>query len=191
MVSGSSAEFRARGKPFVIWSGIKFGLRSVAEVLLQRRSFGYACANFGRPVSFRNWLQGHDLDWPRLDREQRYTWLNRFGEELMAGVQELIPVPPVATLCWVLQQAGPQGLDKDGLLEEFKAAIAQAKEHGAFVVVPRSDPQYALQKAIELMLLRGMIRYQDDGVYRIRAGQQALADYYAKSIEHHFKADES
>jgi glycerol-3-phosphate O-acyltransferase len=191
MVNGCSAEFRARGKPFVIWSGIKFGLRSVAEVLLQRRSFGYACANFGRPVSFRNWLQGHDLDWPRLDREQRYTWLNRFGEELMAGVQELIPVPPVATLCWVLRQAGPQGLDKDGLLEEFKAAIAQAKEHGAFVVVPRSDPQYALQKAIELMLLRGMIRYQDDGVYRIRAGQQALADYYAKSIEHHFKVDES
>lgn len=187
MVSGSSAEFRARGKSFVIWSGLKFGLRSVAEMLLRRRSFGYACAHFGRPVSFRDWLRDHGLDWPALDREQRYRWLNRFGEELMAGIQELIPVPPVATLCWVLRQAGPGGLDKVGLLEQFKTAIEHARAAGAFVVVPRADPQYALQKAIELMLLRGMLHYREDGIYRVPEDRQPLASYYAKSIEHHLQ----
>jgi glycerol-3-phosphate O-acyltransferase len=189
MVSASSAEFRTRGKPFVIWSGIKFGLRTIVEILLQRRSFGYACANFGRPVSFRDWLQHHDLDWPDLDREQRFTALNHFGTELMAAVQALIPVPPVATLCWVLRQAGPDGLDKTRLLVQFKQAIASAKTQGAFVVVPHADEQFALQKAIELMLLRGMIRYRDDGVYRIHSEQQALVAYYAKSIEHYFQPD--
>ncbi|MDH3538142.1 MAG: 1-acyl-sn-glycerol-3-phosphate acyltransferase, partial [Gammaproteobacteria bacterium] len=116
MVRASSAEFRAKGRRFIVWSGIKFGLRTIAEILLQRRSFGYACANFGRPLSFRDWLEGHDVDWPGLDREQRFGWLNRFGEELMATVSELIPVPPVATLCWVMQQAPDDGLDKAALL---------------------------------------------------------------------------
>ncbi|MDH3448754.1 MAG: 1-acyl-sn-glycerol-3-phosphate acyltransferase [Gammaproteobacteria bacterium] len=189
MVRASSAEFRARGRSFVIWSGIRFGLRTLAEILLQRRSFGYACANFGRPLSFRDWLRRHDVDWPTLDRAQRFAWLNRFGEDLMAVVRELIPVPPVATLCWVMRQAPATGLDKEALLARFREAIALARKRGAFVVVPRSDDQFALQQALELTLLRGMIRFQAENNYRINPDKQALVAYYAKSIEHHFEAD--
>lgn len=187
MLSGSSAEFRARGKPFVIWSGIKFGTRTLVEVLLQRRSFGYACANFGRPVSFRAWLAQHELDWTGLDREQRFEWLNRFGDELMADVLALIPVPPVAVLCRVLQLAPEQGLGKSELLSKFKKAVKRARKRDAFVVIPRSSPQYALQQALELTLLRGMVRYQSNGNYLINPEKQALVAYYAKSIEHYFE----
>jgi glycerol-3-phosphate O-acyltransferase len=188
MVSSNSAAFRAGGKRFVIWSGIKFSLRTLAEVLLRRRSFGYACANFGRPVSFKDWLESHQLDWATLDREQRFDWLNRFGEELMATVESLIPVAPVATLCWVLQQAAPAGLDQATLLIRFKEAIAGARNRGAFIVLARGRAQFALQQAIELTLLRGMIVYQGDGAYRINPAKRALVDYYAKSVAHHFAA---
>lgn len=189
MLSGNSAEFKARGRPFIIWSGIKFGTRTLVEVLLQRRSFGYACANFGRPVSFGDWLAQQQIDWPRLNREKRFEWLNRFGNELMADVLELVPVPPVATLCRVLQQAPGQGLKKKELLSKFKKTMKRARARGAFVVVPRSNPQYALQQALELTLLRGMVRYQADGNYVINPEKQALIAYYAKSIEHYFEAD--
>ncbi len=189
MLSGSSAEFRARGKPFVAWSGIKFGARTLAEVLLQRRSFGYACANFGRPVSFREWLLRHEVDWPNLDREQRFDWLNRFGVELMSTVRELIPVPPVATLCWVLLQAPGPGLNKVELRTGFRHAIARARVNNALVVLARSNEQYALQQAIELTLLRGMVRYQANGNYLVNPDKRALVAYYAKSIEHHLEAD--
>lgn len=189
MLSGNSAEFKRKGKRFVIWSGVKFGLRTVAEVLFQRRSFGYACANFGRPVSFRDWLEKHEVDWPSLDRAQRFEWLNRFGNELMAILRELIPVPPVATLCWVLQQAPAEGLDKAVLLANFKQAIVQAHTRGAFVVLARANAQYALQQALELTLLRGMVHYQADGNYVINPDKQALVAYYAKSIEHYFDAE--
>ncbi|MDH3536595.1 MAG: hypothetical protein OER87_12695, partial [Gammaproteobacteria bacterium] len=124
-------------------------------------------------------------------REQRFGWLNRFGEELMATVSELIPVPPVATLCWVMQQAPDDGLDKAALLASFRTAISQARKRGAFVILPRSDEQFALQQALELTLLRGMIRYQTDDNYRVNPDKQALVAYYAKSIEHHFEADGS
>ena len=185
MVSGSSAEFKARGKPFIIWSGIRFGLRTLAEVLLQRRSFGYACANFGRPVSFRHWLETNQIDWPTLDRAGRFEWLNRFGDELMAKVRELIPVPPVATLCWVLLQAGDKGLSKKQLLADFKSAFARAREKGAFVVLARSSARFSLTQALELTLLRNMVRYDTAGHYVINPEKKALVAYYAKSIEHH------
>jgi glycerol-3-phosphate O-acyltransferase len=189
MISSNSAEFKARGKRFVVWAGIKFGALTLTEILLRRRSFGYACANFGRPVSFRRWLESHHIDWPQLDREQRFTWLNRFGDELMADVHALIPVPPVAVLCWVLLQAPDAGLRKSELLSNFKAAIAHARSHAAFVVLPRSDEQFALQQALELTLLRGMIRYQANGMYLVNPEKQALVAYYAKSIEHHLELD--
>ena len=189
MVSSNSAEFKRKGKPFIIWSGFKFGLRTLAEVLLQRRSFGYSCANFGRPVSFRDWLAHHDVDWPNLDRGQRFEWLNRFGNELMARVKELIPVPPVAMLCRVLQQA-PAGLNKTQLLAEFKQVFVQAREKNAFVVLARGNTQYSLQQALELTLLRGMVRYQTDGHYVANPEKQALVSYYAKSIEHYFEPDQ-
>jgi glycerol-3-phosphate O-acyltransferase len=187
MVSSNSAEFRAKGKSFIVWSGIKFGLRTVSEVMLQRRSFGYACANFGSPVSFRDWLASHDVDWPTLDREQRYAWLNRFGNELMSIVKDLIPVPPVAAMCSVLQQAPAAGLTREELLAGFRKVVQQARSRNAFIVLPRSNEQFALQQAIELTLLRGMIRYQGNANYLVNPDKQALVAYYAKSIEHHLE----
>jgi glycerol-3-phosphate O-acyltransferase len=191
MISATSAEFRARGRPFIIWNCVKFGLRTIAEVLLQRRSFGYACANFGRPVSFRDWLARHRVDWPNLDRAQRFEWLNRFGNELMAAVGELIPVPPVAILCRVLQQAPESGLNKKDLLKKFKKTVARAQDKNAFVVLARSNAQDALQHALELTLLRGMIRYQSNGIYGINPEKTALVAYYAKSIDHYFEPENS
>ena len=189
MLRATSAEFRARGKPFVIFSGIRFGLRTLAEMLLQRRSFGYACAHFGRPVSFGGWLAEHGVDWPALDRAGRFEWLNRFGDEIMASVQGLIPVTPVALLCRVLERAPEAGLDKTRMLAEFKAAMRAARAAPAFVVVPRDDEQFALEHALELTLLRGMIRHQADGNYRVNPDRRALVAYYAKSIAHHFEAE--
>ena len=191
MVSGSSAEFRARGKPFIVWSGIKFGLRAIFEVLLQRRSFGYACAHFGRPVSFGDWLAKREIDWPALDRAQRFEWLGRFGNELMAEVGKLIPVPPVATLCWVLSRAPESGLDEKQLLANFKSALDRARENNAFVVLARASAQFSLHQALELSLLRNMLRYEADGNYVINPDKRALVEYYARSVEHHLDPETS
>ena len=119
--------------------------------------------------------------------KQRFIWLNRFGEELMATVQTLIPATPVATLCRVMSKAPAQGLNQTALLARFKSAVAELRAHSAFVVLARSSEQFALQQALELTLLRGMIIYQADAIYRINPGKQALVNYYAKSIEHYFE----
>jgi len=189
MLRHDSAEFRRKGKPFVIWSGLKFGTRVLLEVLLRRRSFGYAGAHFGRPVSFRAWLQEHAIDWASLDRAQRFEWLNRFGNELMTTVEDLVPVPPVALLCRILQQASGHSLSERQLLARFQTAAATARGRGALMILPRNSEQFALQQALDLILLRRMIQRASDGSYSVNPQQQALIAYYAKSIAHFFEHD--
>jgi hypothetical protein len=86
-----------------------------------------------------------------------------------------------------MSKAPAQGLHQSALLTRFKSAIAELRAHGAFVVLTRASEQFALQKALELTLLRGMIIYQADAMYRVNPGKQALVNYYAKSIEHFFE----
>lgn len=185
MLRHESAEFREKGKLFVVWSGIKFSSRALYEVILQRRSFGYACANFGRPVSFKKWLAQEDIDWTKLDRSKRFEVLSRFGNQLMANVEALIPVTPVAALSRVILAATENGFDKIQLLREFQTCIQKAKLNNAFLVLPRNNEQEALEQALELTLLRGLVEH-DGQHYRVSSGKQALLSYYAKSIEHYF-----
>jgi glycerol-3-phosphate O-acyltransferase len=189
MLKHDTAEFREKGKLFVIWSGIKFSSRALYEVILQRRSFGYACANFGRPVSFKDWLAHQGVDWTKLDREQRFEVLSRFGNQLMDDVEALIPVTPVAVLARVLLATTENGLDKNQLLREFQACIQKAKQNDAFVVLPRNSEQEALEQALELTLLRGLVEH-DGHRYRVssakNSGKKALLGYYAKSIAHYY-----
>ena len=58
-----------------------------------------------------------------------------------------------------------------------------------FVVLPRAREQIALEHALELTLLRGMVRHRTDGSYRINPAKRELVAYYARSIEHHFETD--
>ena len=188
MVNSNSAEFKARGKPFVVWSGIQIRCADTHR-------------NFAAPPLIRLWPVPISAGQYRFVAGWKVTMsigrgliVNNvlpgstvFGEELMAEVHALLPVPPVAVLCWVLLQAPVAGLNKAELLSSFKAAIAHARTNAAFVVLPRSDEQFALQQALELTLLRGMIRYQANGMYLVNPDKQVLVAYYAKSIEHHLE----
>ena len=51
-----------------------------------------------------------------------------------------------------------------------------------------ADTVAEYMRALELTLLRGMIRYQAN-LYRVNPDKQALVAYYAKSIEHHLERD--
>ena len=185
MLNHESTEFKAKGKTFIIWSGIKFASRALYEIILQRRSFGYACANFGKPISFKNWLAGQSIDWTKLNREQRFEVLSRFGKKLMDDVKALIPVTPVAVLARILLRAPQIGIDKNQLLKEFQTCIQEAKQNNAFVILPRNSEQEALEQALELTLLRGLVEH-DGRQYRVVPAKQAFLCYYAKSIEHYF-----
>ncbi len=94
------------------------GLRSSARMLafvgsqlwLVLRSrwhrFGYACVNFGTPVSVRAWAAARGIDFDHLPREQRQAEVAALGRHLMDQVGRLIPVLPVPLVATVLLQQG-------------------------------------------------------------------------------------
>src|SRR3954469_5083639 len=50
------------------------------------RRYGYACVNFGSPISMREYCQRHDLDFHRLNGEPRKVAMRALGAELMQAV---------------------------------------------------------------------------------------------------------
>jgi glycerol-3-phosphate O-acyltransferase len=58
--------------------------------------FGYACANFGSPISLRQYLADHGWDPATLDREARAARVMELAGDLLTAVGRIVPVLPVS-----------------------------------------------------------------------------------------------
>jgi glycerol-3-phosphate O-acyltransferase len=145
--------------------------------------FGYACVNFGTPVSMREYLQSRGFDFRRLGKEQRYARVAEFGAYLMDGIGKLIPVLPVPLVALVFERNPGKALSELEIKSEVEMLIERLEAAGAHVYVPRRDRDYAITAGLRMMLLRHMIA-QRDGLYAAVPTEAALLRYYANSIAH-------
>jgi len=67
----------------------------------RRYRFGYACVNFGRPISMRGYVRARDIDFRRLPEEERHREVERVAAQLMAAIAGIIPVLPVSLVATV------------------------------------------------------------------------------------------
>ena len=67
--------------------------------------FGYACVNFGAPVSMRDYCRARNLDFQRLAGEERTRGDGRLGRDLMDAVGRIVPVLPVPLIATHLRRA--------------------------------------------------------------------------------------
>lgn len=183
MLTGTSAEFRKKGKFFIYKSGIEISGRIIWEMLLRKRSFGYAAAQFGRPVSLADWMQEQGVDWTGLDRAGRYDWLTRVGGELMDDINNLIPVVPVAVLAAALLDEDDHAVEGGYLEEHYAAKLAAARAAGAYIVVPHKSDDDGYAHAVRMFEQRNILKATGEGGYVIAEGARDLVRYYAKSIE--------
>ncbi|HEX8392618.1 MAG TPA: 1-acyl-sn-glycerol-3-phosphate acyltransferase [Longimicrobium sp.] len=150
--------------------------------------FGYACVNFGTPVSMRAWCAAHSTDFRALDKEQRHDRVAALGADLMAAVGHVIPVLPVSLVATVFVRDGEARSEL-----EVKARVAElverAEAHGGRVYVPRRDMDYAVTVGLRMLTLRRMV-LETDGLYAANPEEGALLRYYANSIAHLIPADE-
>ena len=172
-------------------SGLRAGARMLAfvgsQLWLVLRSrwhrFGYACVNFGTPVSVRAWAAARGIDFDHLPREQRQAEVAALGRHLMDQVGRLIPVLPVPLVATVLLQQGERALGE----LELKSAVAELvrglESHNARLYLPRGDWDYAIGAGLRMLTQRHLVD-EDEGLYRIRAGEAPMLRYYANSISH-------
>jgi len=168
------------GRARTIWRTLRFLAHNLHLALRSEwHRFGYACVNFGTPISMR----GYDVDFQRLSGEERRLAVAGLGRALMDAVGRVVPVVPVALIAHVfLERRSLTALD----LKAETGRLLQRLE-GAHVYVPRRDLDYALTVGLRMLTLRRLVA-EREGVFSAREEELPLLRYYANSIAHLLQA---
>ena len=144
--------------------------------------YGYACVNFGKPVSMRDYVRRHGIDFRRLDDEDRHREVERIGAQVMDAIARIIPVLPVSLVASVFLRDHDAGWSELELKSAAFDLILRLEKAGAHIYVPRGDLDYAIGVGLRMLLLRRIVAEQD-GLYRANPAEAALLSYYANAIE--------
>jgi glycerol-3-phosphate O-acyltransferase len=162
----------------------RFGLRQAVLWTLRRwHRFGYACVNFGTPMSLRAWTAARGVDFRALPREARATRVEELGRELMAAVGRTVPVLPVSLVATALLQGGGEPVGTFELHARTQGLLRRLEAAGAHVYVPRTDEEYAVAVGLRMLALRRLVEEQGGGWAPVESGLPLLR-YYANSIGH-------
>ncbi|MES1244872.1 MAG: 1-acyl-sn-glycerol-3-phosphate acyltransferase [Acidobacteriota bacterium] len=168
---------------------LRFTGRNVWQMLVRQwHRFGYACVNFGTPISMRQYLEehsplkGHSLDFRTLGKEERSAHLERLGETVMAAIGGIIPVLPVPLVATVFLQAAEPISELEVKVRAFRLMTA-LDAAGAQVYIPRRDQDYAIVAGLRTLRERRFVE-EKDGLYAARPGERLALAYYANSIGH-------
>ncbi|HVR95263.1 MAG TPA: 1-acyl-sn-glycerol-3-phosphate acyltransferase [Thermoanaerobaculia bacterium] len=178
----------SQGPLFAARTTARFALRNFLLMLRSRwHRFGYACVNFGTPLSIRRYISETGVDLRSLSREERAVEMERLGRWLMDRIGELIPVLPVPLVATVFvrrfETEGTAPLSELDLKAQAHSLITELEAAGAHVYIPRRDQDYAIVAGLRTLTLRHLVEARD-GLYMARPEEMKLLRYYAGSIEH-------
>ncbi len=175
--------FEDKGKFYSLISFLRFFATVVTYVMPRRhKPFGYACVNFGAPVSLNHWQQENNVDISKLGSEERRDKISKLGQELADSINCLIPMLPTNILAKTFE------LEKDTPLSEIEVKIKATQlinkltEKGISVFLPKNDEDYALSQGIYILIREKIIRPTGDGRFKLVEGHKKLLAYYSNTI---------
>jgi glycerol-3-phosphate O-acyltransferase len=178
------AEAPQVGRVKTLWNTLVFAARNLRLMLKSEwHRFGYACVNFGSPVSMRAYCSSRGLDFQRLSGEERRRATAALGEHLMRSVGQVVPVVPVPLMATVFVRNPARGFSALELKAEVGQLIGRLERSAAHVYVPRRDLDYALDVGLRMLLMRHLVE-EREGIYLAREKELPLLRYYANSIAH-------
>ena len=155
-------------------------------ILLARRRwhrFGYACVNFGSPVSLKAWLGARGLDPRRADQTTWFAAVEQLAAGLMTDIGRVIPVLPVSLVATAFVDHPSRQFSALDLKAYVHRLIAELEAAGAHIYLPRSDQDYAVTVGLRMLSLRHVVD-ERDGLFTVAAGELPLLRYYANAIAH-------
>jgi glycerol-3-phosphate O-acyltransferase len=175
---------RKPSKFWTAWNTIGFVVNNLRLMLKSSwRRFGYACVNFGAPVSMREYCALHGLDFQKLSGEIRKQAISRLGGHLMAAVGSIVPVLPVPLIAAVFLKHDLNPVSELELKSEVTRMIERLEAAGAHVYIPRKDLDYAISVGLRMLTLRRLVE-EKGGLFAARQVELPLIRYYANSIAH-------
>ena len=172
------------GRTRATWNTLRFVAHNLSLALRSEwRRFGYACVNFGTPVSMREYCRVRGIDFHALSGEARREAVGHLGRELMQAVGRIVPVVPVALIATVFVAQPGRALSTLELKAEAGRLLNRLEAAGAHVYIPRADFDYALSVGLRMLRLRHLVD-ESEGLFRAREAELPLLAYYANSIAH-------
>jgi glycerol-3-phosphate O-acyltransferase len=145
--------------------------------------FGYACVNFGTPVSAREFCRAHTVKLSKIDRDARFALVKELCNQLMVSVQDSIPVLPVSLVASVLSELRERQLSDFDVKAHVHNLMEQLKVKGAPVFVPTRGAEIAIRTAFNMLKLRKMV-IESDGLFSADPESLDILSYYANAIDH-------
>ena len=165
---------------------LRFVLRNVVLMARNRwHRFGYACVNFGSPVSLAAYAKARGVDFRLLSKEERFARVEKLGDDLMAAIAAVIPVVPVPLVATAFVRDPDRSRTELELKAEVLASMEELASRGAHVYLPRKDRDYAITVGLRMLTLRHLVD-EKDGLYTARREELPLLTYYANSVAHLF-----
>jgi glycerol-3-phosphate O-acyltransferase len=145
--------------------------------------FGYACVNFGSPVSMRAHVRERGLHFPALDDAARHAEVTALGERLMGAIGRVVPVLPVSLIAAVFVEYPGRALSELELKVLAHTRLRELEAGGAHLYVPREDMDYAVVVGLRMLVMRHLV-IDEGGLLRAASGAQPVLAYYANAIAH-------
>jgi glycerol-3-phosphate O-acyltransferase len=175
---------RRPGRFWATWNTLGFIANNLRLMLKSAwRRFGYACVNFGAPVSMREYCAARGLDFQKLSGDERKRAIAELGSHLMAVVGRIVPVVPVPLIATVFLSIDKKKISELELKSGVEQLIEKLEGAGAHVYIPRQDLDYAVTVGLRMLILRRVVE-EKDGLYAVRKIELPLIRYYANSIAH-------
>jgi glycerol-3-phosphate O-acyltransferase len=145
--------------------------------------FGYACANFGRPISLKAYLAECDWDPRDLAAPERSARLLRLATRLMDEVGHLVPVLPVSLIASLFQDHPERSLDAEEIRTLAHQLQSELMSRDAQVYLPRQSDDYAVDVGLRMLRLRRIV-LEENGRFRANPAETQILAYYANAIAH-------
>ncbi len=184
LVKHQKEGFNEKGPIYSLLAFLKFAA-TVASYVVPRRHkpYGYACVNFGEPISFRQWQTKHNIDISSQDKLQRRESVGAFGEYVASAIKSLLPVLPTSLLAVVLKTNGYKPMSELALKTESTRIVELLMNRGLTVGLPKNDGDYALSQGIYILLRRKIITPTGDGRFEVVRSNIKLLEYYCNTVE--------
>jgi len=170
------------------WFAIKTTLgyirRSLILMIMSRwQRFGYACVNFGPRISMRQYCRKSNIDFNRMERDDRFREIEKLADELMSGIKQVIPVLPISLVAAVMKEDDGRGLSAFEVEDLVSRLIGQLQANGAPVYVTRRNRVQTILNALDMLKIRRLVA-ESDGIYQAVPEEAEILSYYANSIVH-------
>lgn len=166
---------------YTLYKSLAFICKNLWQALIGKRyRYGYACVNFGEPVSLKAWIANRHGGGENLPELQDAAPL---AEDLMDRVGSITPVLPVALVATVFAQSPESSRNELALKSDVFSLLQKLEQTGFRAYIPRSDRDYAVTVGVRMLTLRNILLEQN-GELVVNKSELPILHYYANSIAH-------